>query len=398
MSRRMSTFVLNRRVGIVDTKVALLLGAGLALASAGFGVGTARADVITVPTMDPAALQSALVDPANPSKLNVTSVSIRNGQPMQFGTYSNFNLNPVTIRAGVVLSSGSVQQLGPMPEVLDPLYEPSSPPAVVNSQMDNENDGSTSEFNSYGNSSNHIENFQGSYDVAALTVNFHLSSPSQVKFDFIFGSVEYPFYTSSFTDAFLVFLDGTNNNDQIAFDNAGNPVQVGASFAGLTVTNDLNTAFSSPHGLIHHLTTTTQMLSAGNHTLHFEVGDVNDHILDSAVFIANLRLGSGTPGTVPSDDDRRCSPADIAFDDGFPIDDVPGHVNNGINEGDYNCFFAADGFFEQASDGPGALGDFCDIACDDGEPLSASSSCNNSGVNEGDYNCFFNYFFLGCPN
>jgi len=162
--------------------------------------------------------------------------------------------------------------------------------------------GATPEFDEYGFTSGNIENFGGSYDVSAILVEFTLEEDSQVKFDFLFGSVEYPYWTSQFTDAFLVFLDGTAPSDQVTYDNAGSAVQVGSSFAGLETTEDQNSAFSNPHGILHHLTTTTPELSKGKHVLIFEVGDVNDHILDSAVFIANLRTGSGSTGTDPTED------------------------------------------------------------------------------------------------
>ena len=58
-------------------------------------------------------------------------------------------------------------------------------------------------------------------------MNFSLASSSAIAFDFIFGSIEYPEYVDDFTDAAFVFLDG----QQITFDSAGNPVQVGQSFA-----------------------------------------------------------------------------------------------------------------------------------------------------------------------
>jgi hypothetical protein len=128
-------------------------------------------------------------------------------------------------------------------------------------------------------------------------VDFLLETNSQVKFDFIFGSVEYPFWTSDFTDALLVFLDGTDPTNQIATDANGQPVQVGISFSGLVTSSDQNTAFADPHGLLRKLTTTTAMLPAGPHTIRFEVGDVNDQLLDSAAFIANLRAGAGIEGT-----------------------------------------------------------------------------------------------------
>lgn len=72
------------------------------------------------------------------------------------------------------------------------------------------------------------------------------------------------------------------------------------SFASALTTSDTNTAFGDPHGLVKLQTFTFNQLSAGSHTLNFQVGDVNDHILDSAVFISNFRAEAGTPGTTPT--------------------------------------------------------------------------------------------------
>lgn len=97
-----------------------------------------------------------------------------------------------------------------------------------------------------------------------------------------------------------------------------------------------------------------------------------------------------------------CQPADIAYDIGWAFDptffiSIP---NNGVNEGDYNAFFSASGFFDQAGRGLAAVGSACDIAYDSGDPLPPFGpvipNAANNGVNEGDYNCFFNNFFLGC--
>lgn len=269
-----------------------------------------HAAVVTNPTLDADALAAAL----HPTGLTVISATIRNGVAGQFGMYSNFELQPATIRPGVVLSSGDVTNMGPFeqpPGYSDPasgsVPNVTDPPAQVNSQMDPAGLGGTAEFNAYGLDLNsqgrtRIENFQHSHDVAALEINFHLDNASPVKFDFIFASVEYPYWTSQYTDAFLVFLDGTAPGDQVTFDANLNPVQVGVSFADLVLTSDQNTAFSAPHGMIHHLTTTTAELADGEHTLIFEVGDVNDGVLDSAAFITNLRAEAGTEGTEPSDD------------------------------------------------------------------------------------------------
>jgi len=93
-----------------------------------------------------------------------------------------------------------------------------------------------------------------------------------------------------------------------------------------------------------------------------------------------------------------CNPADIACDTGDPLVSNPGCTNSptGPNEGDYNAFFAADGFFFQAGQGLAGVGGYCDIACDNGDALSTNPGCTNNGVNEGDYNCFFNNLFLPC--
>lgn len=250
----------------------------------------AQADVVTTPTTDGTALAAAL----QPANLRIISVEVVNGLPAQFGTYSNFSLAPITIGDGVVLGSGDISSLGPLVETQDPSYDPASPPARVVNAMGS---GTTKEFSMYGSTTGAIANFSTAWDVAAIKVTFELPVETNVKFDFIFGSVEFPYYTSSFTDAFLVFLDGFGPMDQVCYDANGSAIQVGQSFANLVTTADRNTAFSSPHGLIKSLTTTTPVMEAGEHVLWFEVADVNDEILDSAVFITNLRAEAGNEGT-----------------------------------------------------------------------------------------------------
>jgi hypothetical protein len=257
--------------------VAGLIFAGLVTSSRGVVVVNSPADA--------AALQAAL----SGTRLTITSVSIRTGEAGQFGTYTGFTNAPITIENGVVLSSGEVAFVGPPPDPVVDYPEPSYEMGSLG----------TPEFDAYG--PGHIENFSSSHDVAALQVDFHLDTNSPVKFDFVFGSVEYPFWTSDFTDALLVFLDGTDPTNQIAFDKNNQPVQVGNSFAGLVVTSDANTTFAAPHGMLVKLTTTTARLAPGDHTLIFEVGDVNDTFLDSAAFIANLRAEEGVQGTEPTD-------------------------------------------------------------------------------------------------
>jgi hypothetical protein len=96
-------------------------------------------------------------------------------------------------------------------------------------------------------------------------------------------------------------------------------------------------------------------------------------------------------GTLGVDLPQRCSPADIAYDNGDPLPPigVPGGTNNGVTEGDYNAFFST--FFDA-----GAL---CDIANDDGSPLPPFGVlATNNGTTEADYNLFFAIYFDGCPS
>jgi hypothetical protein len=260
-------------------------GLGLALSA-----GEASALVVT-PTTDSGALTGALV--ANPSNFNSISASYIQGNAAQVGTYTGFTSPPVTIGNGVVMSTGNASDT-PGPYRND----------VGNGEVDtNFGGGSTSEIDAYA--PGHITNWNSSHDTAVLQVDFNLANPSAIKFSFIFGSVEFPEFTSNFTDSFLVFLD----DDQITFDAGGNPVQVGSSFASLLRTDDTNTIFTGvgadpgndAHGLLDVLTTTSGTLSAGAHTLLFEVSDTNDEALDSAVFITGLdtTVNAGGPVTEP---------------------------------------------------------------------------------------------------
>jgi hypothetical protein len=236
-------------------------------------------------TTDGTALGAAL---GGGGGLTIDSVDITNGNEWkQFGTYTGFTSGPVTIDDGIVLSTGKVVQT-------TATFNNAVQGTATTPNTDTGANG-TAAFDAYG--PGHIANFTNSNDVAALTVNFTLSVASQVGFDFIFGSVEFPQYTSNFTDAFLAFLDGTAVGNQIVFDASGNAVQVGSTFAGALTTADTNTAFAYPHGLLKLETYTQGELSVGSHSISFQIGDVNDRRLDSAVFISNFRAGDGLGGT-----------------------------------------------------------------------------------------------------
>jgi len=118
--------------------------------------------------------------------------------------------------------------------------------------------------------------------------------------------------------------------------------------------------------------------------LIFNVGVNGEFPVNGAAFLARA-----SPGFCPGA--TRCSPADIARDDGAPLPPLGpcdgGITNNGVTEGDYNLFFAR--FFDSDL--------AVDIANDDGTPLPPFGPLTtNNGVTEGDYNLFFSIFFDGC--
>ncbi len=234
-------------------------------------------------TTDGTALQNALV--ASPGAFGSLFTTYSVGDASQVGTYTGFTSAPVTFGNGVVLSTGVAAQ------VTSAFLSAGSAPSS------NLGGGSTIQIDGYAPGV--ITNFNNANDAAQLSIVFDLTSPSAIAFDFLFGSIEYPVFTSNYTDAFYAFLDGT----QISFNSNSNPVQVGASFASLLTTADTNTAFAGVHGLVGPLTTTSGTLAAGQHTLNLVVADTNDDALDSAVFLRNFRLSSndGGPTTVGTD-------------------------------------------------------------------------------------------------
>jgi hypothetical protein len=253
----------------------------LALIVSGSMVSSAAALTVTQST-DPTTLGNALQG----TGLTIDSVIVNDGNAAQFATYTGFTSPPVTLADGVVISTGQAIQ------TTAAFHSSSSTPGIVTPSTDL-GGGSTPEFDAYA--AGRVANWDSAHDVASFTVNFTLPTASDITFNWAFGSVEYPYWTSSYTDAIFGFLDGTDPANQILFDSSGNPVQVGNSFASSVVTDDTNTAFSNPHGLLL-LTTTTGSLSAGDHSLTFEIGDTNDGILDSAAFLASISAIASTEG------------------------------------------------------------------------------------------------------
>jgi hypothetical protein len=119
-----------------------------------------------------------------------------------------------------------------------------------------------------------------------------------LTFDFKFFSDEYPEYVgSAYNDAFIAELDAstwTTSGSTItapnnfAFDPAGNVISINA--AGVTSMTAANAAGTTYDGATPLLAASKQ-LTPGPHSLYLSIFDQGDAILDSAVFLDNLRVG-----------------------------------------------------------------------------------------------------------
>jgi hypothetical protein len=144
------------------------------------------------------------------------------------------------------------------------------------------------------------------FDVTVLKVD--LNAPAGVNcmtVDFRFLSEEYPEYVGgTVNDAFVAELDTsdwTTDADanvaaphNFAFDPNGNPITVNA--AGVTSMTEANAAGTTYDGATPLLQASTPV-SSGAHSLYLSIFDQGDGILDSAVFVDNVRFSNRPTGT-----------------------------------------------------------------------------------------------------
>ncbi len=238
---------------------------------AGLSVFSGKAQAIEVrPTDDPFALLGALVKPHG--GLVIKDV-ILHGAPEMSGIYANdsglFDSPP-----GIVLSTGKVSDYGDGPNT------------------------STSQTSSFGNNvttaeqESLLDQITGGgfthYDVSEYEIVFDAGPNStQIHFDVVFGSDEYPeFVGSSFIDGFGLFLNGTN----FAFVD-GTPVNIDhpkmAALNGNQLDGMLGGSMTVGRPNVHTFTSAVVPNSKDNHLI-FIVGDTSDSAYDTTVYISGL--------------------------------------------------------------------------------------------------------------
>jgi hypothetical protein len=145
------------------------------------------------------------------------------------------------------------------------------------------------------------------HDVTELTITFTAGpTTSQVFFNGVFGSAEYPHFVGTFVDGFGLFLNGTN----IAFAD-GQPVNidstdmVNTNFASDPTGNPGDAFQETPmQGLLvqqngNPVITFSGSVTPGStgNTLTFIVADANDNILDTGIYLG--ALGNTAPVPTP---------------------------------------------------------------------------------------------------
>lgn len=130
------------------------------------------------------------------------------------------------------------------------------------------------------------------FDVTELLVHFDMQQGfDQVRFNVVFGSEEYPEYVSDgYFDGFGMFLNGTN----VAFVRAL-PVNITHPDMDEIVGTELDGVLA-PGG--SPLLTFGGPVNATGNTLRFIIGDRDDPILDSTVYVSGLRAAPEPGGAV----------------------------------------------------------------------------------------------------
>jgi Ca2+-binding RTX toxin-like protein len=132
-----------------------------------------------------------------------------------------------------------------------------------------------------------------SRDAAVLEFDIRLDDPSLefITMDVIFASEEFPEFTTSYPDIAGVFIDGVN----VAFfnNNEKNPLSalqanVSEGFFVDNTSGELATVYD---GITLPLTVSGKLGAGekGIHTVKIVIADVNDRLVDSAIFVSNLR-------------------------------------------------------------------------------------------------------------
>jgi PEP-CTERM motif len=278
----------------MNIRTATAFGAlSLFLASAGTGyAGT----LTTVNDTSAADLANALTT-GGAGGITITGETLSgnsNGVDASSGTFSTVGTNGYGLQgSGIVISNGDAATdgtTGPFQESFSVAY---GVPATA----------------SEANLLNQVSTANSFNDVTELDITFTAGpDTTQVFFNTVFASAEYPVFVGQFVDGFGLFLNGVNiafaGSDPVNIDNPG-MVNTGFPIDG---GNDGSAFQTTPLGgvLVENgsavITYGGNVIPGSTNTLTFIVADANDSNLDTAAFIQGLGnapppIGTPEPST-----------------------------------------------------------------------------------------------------
>lgn len=225
------------------------------------------------------------------SGVTVSNISY-NGLPQTIGSFTA-NCNNFGLTSGVVITTGTINNNG---------NGPHGPNNDGGSGVDNGAPG-------YAPLSNIAGGGVGTFDASVLEFDFIPYSDS-VKFNYVFGSEEYPEYVGSvFNDVFAFFISGPGivgqqniaklpNGQAVAINN----VNAGSNSAFFVNNGDGSQApyngsptYLQYDGFTKVLTAAAQVQCGQTYHLIIAIADTGDGILDSGIFLEANSLSSKTP-------------------------------------------------------------------------------------------------------
>jgi hypothetical protein len=150
----------------------------------------------------------------------------------------------------------------------------------------------------------------GWQDVTEFDITFAAGpNTSQIFFNTVFTSAEYPVYVGSFIDGFGLFLNGTNiafaggnpvNIDNPLMVNTAYPANGGNDGTAYQTTPEQGVLVQNGSAVVTYSGAVTP--GSTDNTLTFIIADANDHVLDTTAFIQGLGnapppIGTPEPST-----------------------------------------------------------------------------------------------------
>lgn len=151
------------------------------------------------------------------------------------------------------------------------------------------------------------QGYQDAFDPVTLKIDINVPTGANcVGFDFRFLSEEYPeFVNAGFNDAFVAQLD------QLSLSVSGQSINAPGDFAA-GAGDSISVDSAGPSGMADFFATGTTYdgatsrlvartpVNPGSHSIFLTIFDAGDPILDSAVFVDNLRTSTEAPGKCKS--------------------------------------------------------------------------------------------------